>query len=453
MRYYEIHEARRNPEQNRKISAYEAISKYKDDDDVYISFVADVGTMSKSAEGFKIGINPKSNFNTPNGIYSYPVRAAWRSYADHRERTLDVPFAGEQPFIQIFRPKNPSRVMELKQYSSLHYDKDYDILADMIIEFFMTKNRMSEAVGWEAAKAILAMATDKSRNNTPGGKFWNMARFTFFALTGQLATSFIDEYEEDLIKLMQDKTAKANKGDEKIRLNIAVHQKNDTPTALWNKIFRKCGYDGISDKYGQSIIHPAEPTQAVFFNGAFIKVLEGVYNKAYKTPGQTTAESTDPKSAIMIREWLKETHMIGDNKRAFKAAVGIRKMFMAYAKIWDINLEYTIEDSAMIQLFKQETVGGKDSFPDYLDFVGVGSGGQVMIDHKGIKVYPPDQSQENWDHIFDSKDAVAEFPYDQLIDDANAAVSYYEMFAEHVKKLKDTKKMSIKMPNMDFDDE
>lgn len=63
-----ILEARRNPETNIKVSAYDQLKKYKDDHNVYISF--------RNID--KLGVNPsyKSKDSTPNGIYFYPLKDA-----------------------------------------------------------------------------------------------------------------------------------------------------------------------------------------------------------------------------------------------------------------------------------------------------------------------------------------------------------------------------------------
>jgi hypothetical protein len=77
-----ISEARRNPEQNPKISVVQALAKYKDDPDIYISFTyVD-----------KVGINPRSTFNTPLGIYTYPLKEMWKDIVNDT-----IPYAGKNP--------------------------------------------------------------------------------------------------------------------------------------------------------------------------------------------------------------------------------------------------------------------------------------------------------------------------------------------------------------------
>lgn len=48
--------------------------------------------------------------------------------------------------------------------------------------------------------------------------------------------------------------------------------------ALWNKILRELGYSGFADRSGAGIIHPAEPTQAIFLSIKGIKHLETIDN-------------------------------------------------------------------------------------------------------------------------------------------------------------------------------
>ena len=135
-REFKIDEARRNPEQNPKVSLYDALEKHKDDPDIYISYTMDVGrgaTSKKSVakgrntSGFKIGINPKSKYNTPNGIYTYPLPEMWAQGADPNRRVFEVPFAGEQPAVYIIR--STGNMLDLATYSSDQIDKDLEIVA------------------------------------------------------------------------------------------------------------------------------------------------------------------------------------------------------------------------------------------------------------------------------------------------------------------------------------
>ena len=353
-----IDEARRNPELNPKISIYDILEKYHTDENVYISYVQDVGSKSASssgkakgfprnAEGFKLGINPKSTYNTPNGIYTYPLKQAWRSYSNRKDRILEVPFAGENPFIYIIKPKRSNKVVDLQKYSSRDWDRDYDKLAKIIIEFFMTKNKMSEFIGWEAAKAILLEANNNSRNRSPGGRFWNMTRYTFFCLTAQLATSTLDKYFDEVSAGLKDRSKKANFSDDKVRFKIVRNERGKSSSTLWNKIFRNLGYDGVADKSGEGIIHPSEPTQAVFFDRTKLEVLHAAYNKGYAFKGagkgstfqKTYGVISDKKEVMLImKNYLIH---VGQSKSHMDAA---QKMMQVLTTMGLIKNHYGLKE-------------------------------------------------------------------------------------------------------------
>jgi hypothetical protein len=92
MRYREISEARKNPEQNPKVSINQAIrqrlNKTKDKIDgaitnLFVSFT----------EIDKLGINPGSRYDTPLGIYAYPAKYVMHRIGNEREAAR-LPFAG-----------------------------------------------------------------------------------------------------------------------------------------------------------------------------------------------------------------------------------------------------------------------------------------------------------------------------------------------------------------------
>ena len=400
MRYYEINEARRNPisqktgqELNPRVPLTDKLEQYKDREDIFLSYVMDMGDLQskggKNISGFKVGINPRSRYNTPNGIYLYPLKEAWKSYYNPKTRTLDVPFAGEQPMVGILEV-DMSKAMDLKTYNSRMWDQDYDKLAKMIEDFFIKKNRMSEAVGWEAAKSILQAGNDGARIKTPGGRFWNMSRYTYFALTSQLATSFKDEYEEEMIQMMQDKTAQANRTDHTIRLNIKENIKGDAPTNKWTLILIELGYATIIDRAGQSIIHPSEPMQAVALDPRGYKVIDSHDNKGYERLNASTA-ANDSSVSIMIREWLK--YKLGMPKTpAFKLAQAVRYMVTSYEDNYNDKLTFKMDQGLVMAMDKlkanQDTEKFSKKLPEIIK-MKTDDGGFMIIDEKEINIMPP----------------------------------------------------------------
>ena len=401
MRYYEISEARRNPisaktgqELNPRVPLTDKLEQYKDREDIFISYVMDMGDLQpkggKNISGFKVGINPKSRYNTPNGIYLYPLKEAWKSYYNPKKRILDVPFAGEQPMVGILEV-DMNRAMDLKSYNSRMWDQDYDKLARMIEDMFVKKNGMSEAVGWEAAKSILAAANDGSRIKTPGGRFWNMSRFTYLALTSQLATSFKPEYEEDLIKMMQDKTAQANRTDHTIRFNIKENIKGDAPTNRWTLILIKLGYSTIIDRAGQSIIHPSEPMQAVALDPSGYKVIDSHDNKGYERLNASTA-ANDASVSIMVREWLKYKVGMTMKSEAFKLAQAVRYMVTSYEDNYNDKLNVKMDPGLSMAMDKlkanQDTEKNAKKLPEEI-VMKTDDGGYLKINKDEINVMGP----------------------------------------------------------------
>ena len=77
----------------------ETLSQWWNDPTIYVSFT----------ELEKLGINPQSHYNTPLGIYAYPLKEMYENI--DRDR---IPFAGENPWIQVLKS---TQATELSTYS------------------------------------------------------------------------------------------------------------------------------------------------------------------------------------------------------------------------------------------------------------------------------------------------------------------------------------------------
>jgi len=120
-------EARRNPDMNPKISAYEALKPYSKDERYFISFT----------QLDKLGINPKSRYETPLGIYTYPLSTIWEEYRVEQTRSLGkaVPFAGDSPYIWLVKVNPGARFIEdmYSDYGSDYYDRDMRVLKNHVL--------------------------------------------------------------------------------------------------------------------------------------------------------------------------------------------------------------------------------------------------------------------------------------------------------------------------------
>ena len=249
-RMYKISERIYNPFSKDLISSTQYLfKKYQDNTDVYISFT----------EQDKLGINPRSKYDTPIGIYTYPLneillQIKLKGEEDSPKKIGDfVPFAGDHPWVWIIEPdlsqgKFIKNIGSNKYYEYKDYYDDLDILEEKYGNNFMNWYELTKE--WH----------DESRIKKPGGFIWNATR--------NLAKIIVNNKE---------------------RGNTSIE---------WNKIFRKdLEYIGIAD-IGHKIIHPNEPAQCVFFSKSGFNIIEKIENTGYGiTPDEAALvdKANEPK--------------------------------------------------------------------------------------------------------------------------------------------------------------
>lgn len=233
MRYSEIIEARRNPEQNPKDSVnnviYDELLKMKQDKSGY-GTIADVTNLFVSFTRLpKLGINPGSTYHTPNGIYSYPAEYVVNKVGTHDTMTM-LPYAGDQPWVNLFTVAND--VINIRTLSKADYKMYINVLDKKFVKAgIMPSNEFEDIVN--------NADTDAAKPGYWGGQLWYV-------------TMKIAEY---LTKTLGGK-------------------RNNN----WNAVWRRMDLVGVVDT-GAGIIHESEPTQAVFFDISEIDVITRIQNK------------------------------------------------------------------------------------------------------------------------------------------------------------------------------
>jgi hypothetical protein len=232
MRSYEFAaEARRNPEQNPKISVNQAIQNQLDntEDKVGASSTYPEGGLKNLFVSFtqieKLGINPGSTYKTPLGIYAYPAEYVVDSSSGGKSMHASLPFAGEHPWVNIF--KSRGNIVNLSSMNQPEAEKYYKVITSNVIS--------SEFLG----ELIRRSYDEANFPDSAGGEFWY------------------------------------------VTLKIAEHiarRKSIPVSRAWNRLFRTIGIDGCVDE-GVGIIHESEPTQAVFFSSSAVELVERVANK------------------------------------------------------------------------------------------------------------------------------------------------------------------------------
>jgi len=242
MKLVELFEARKNPELNPRLSAYEQLLEYKSNPHAYIHF---------SNEN-KLGINPKEKVyngekvtETPLGIYAYPLRESWKHYrVDHSQSFMEFPHSKKKPFILLFKYDNP--LVDVSKYKSLEEDTEH------------LKSKYSHLINVDAC---LERAKHEVYNPSEFQIFWRLTH------------------------------------------NIAKELHPEHVSHQWNTVLRALGYDGFHDKTGKGWIHHSEPVQSILLKYQNINILDMVLNKDYRN---LKTELMDVDSPPELVELLKD---------------------------------------------------------------------------------------------------------------------------------------------------
>jgi hypothetical protein len=211
----ELLEARKKPEMNKKHSTLDKLLQIsKQHPNSFVTFT----TVDK------LGINPKSTYDTPIGIYSYPIK-----YVIDEEG--QVPFAGSSPNVQVF---------EYTGSNMWNLSDDIQDIQPRIIKALEAKQFDATAAKEATNAKQLWYAMYKGISNIPAP-----------AQGGSLITK--------MIQASQNPKAKRR-------------------NSITRSILMAAGIDAILD-WGHGIIHTNEPTQALFLNNQVIKSVASFDNK------------------------------------------------------------------------------------------------------------------------------------------------------------------------------
>jgi hypothetical protein len=228
--------------------------KGKNDPLLFAHFTGDI----PKTRDLKIGLNPRSDksvatkagqttatFNTPLGIYAYPVFA-------FEEEDLEmgfVPFGGHRKNIVLFtvRPSSRSKIIVVDDKAEIASNSPIN---QRQAEEILEKTRV-------ATKGGFRDWSDEANFQTTVGKLWNITR------------------------MLSNKSISA-----------------------WAKILRDLGVEGIVDM-GSGMIHDNEEHQAVFFGKDIIQVLgvdrnQGASRSSEEDPLVIAIDSDDPRELHKI---------------------------------------------------------------------------------------------------------------------------------------------------------
>jgi 8-oxo-dGTP diphosphatase len=203
-----LKELRKNPLSNPKVSAIKSLEKYKDDDNYFITFT--------NIE--KVGINPKSPFSTPAGLYAYKLKDVYDELVEK-----NYLFGVDRPNINVIELKS-NRVFDLSNYTNR--DKDLQKIS-----------RIYETDFRKPFEEVVA------------------------------------EFEKVESKLYPIDT------DAKYVYGLMSHIANKKSMIYFNVMLRKIGYEVVIDQTGT--VHLLQPSQALFLVPSAYKVVDKIINKNY----------------------------------------------------------------------------------------------------------------------------------------------------------------------------
>ncbi len=177
----------------------------------------------------KLGHNVNYRYNTPMGIYAYPLKYVL-------DINGNVPFQGHQPrYIHIFKTTSDTNV-------------------------------------WNVNKPITPELVDTIINSTQ--KFIKIAKDPTTPITN---STELWRYMYDYVRRYADPASPNN-----AFYNINKKFEPSEQSILVRKILKDAGFDGVTDVGGEGIIHGNEPIQVVFFNTGKIKQLDMIDIQPHK---------------------------------------------------------------------------------------------------------------------------------------------------------------------------
>lgn len=196
----------------------------------------------------KLGVNPRSTYNTPLGIYFYPL-----SFYVNLIKRGEVPDFPENPnFIQIFRiTTDPTRVLNLDDMT----EKDFrGYIREIKSRFEEFARAIPEAGGYieqgraatdELMNDLVEESIGGSRVNTPAGRFW----YVMWKLS------------KDIFNIPWERKKPRQEYSQALRSPV-----------VWNWLSRRLGISVYLDTKG--IIHNNEPQQGVAIDPAAIELVK-----------------------------------------------------------------------------------------------------------------------------------------------------------------------------------
>jgi hypothetical protein len=260
----------------------------------------------------KVGINPRSEYNTPIGIYFYPLDF----YKETIENEYDeLPFQHNAKYINLIKSKSPKpSVLSLTDVTQTEKLEIIEKIKSLEV-FSKDKTVINSDI-----ENIISDSHYYSLVKTPGGKLWYI-----------------------LMRVAQ---------------YLSNHSKkyfgtNSNSRVIWNWLLRRLNYKAVID-LGGGIIHNNEPTQGLFLSIEDVNLVKSINNIIDKVKGKYNkllavifSKNTSDEELINL---IKTNYQFGFENRTY-----LNKSF--YNKVIEaINLRSKAVKSAFIAKFNHSII-------------------------------------------------------------------------------------------------
>jgi hypothetical protein len=254
MRYHNLVEARRNPDLNTHARNSASIEEL-------LTYAKKPGWWFASFTKLdKIGVNPRSTFDTPIGIYAYPI-----GLMEEQIEGDTVPFAGQAPYISVIKLVNEIGAVFLRGDSVARFQKLNEAVGDFLLDRFPLLDGDNKPLPRERVKELIwskvfTYAAENAYQKSPAGIWWAFSRLVAHII----------------VHLRREGDAKGFGPADVLNIcHMANHESG--AAAVWTNLLLRIGVTAVVDE-GMGIIHSNEPIQAVFFSTRVIRVVDRLNN-------------------------------------------------------------------------------------------------------------------------------------------------------------------------------
>lgn len=234
MRYQELTELRREHERNLRASP-----KYRDGHREAVRILGTLSNLDRygvtMTEIPKVGINPKSRYNTPIGIYFYPASY----YYAIKSKGGTLPFADSEKYINIIQLTTP-RILHIDSIDESDLSDEINLMKHTLPKLLKITDSPAKMEKFYRELSVAAETAHKGCEvPNPGGHLW----YILWLLSKNYSKSYT------------------------------------RAAPMWNRMFQALYIDVVIDE-GDGIIYHAEPHQGVILNTAgTYKVIARLHNK------------------------------------------------------------------------------------------------------------------------------------------------------------------------------